>query len=186
MWPLLVGVALAGDPEFGSELQLGVASGALLGDWPAPGLHAAWSVRYGAFLDDRESGGPQLGLGITADGSALLLQSRREEGDEGLNEDPFSFTQYGVLVLLRTEPEAPWGGSFGLGYTRVDLDDYFGGRHAVPTLTCEAALRQRFGETWFYADYGLRGGWGSAGSPSGDWQDWWQLQAVVTLGAHLR
>lgn len=183
---LLLGAALAAEPEFGSELQLGAATGSLLGEWPAPGLHAAWSVRYGAFLDDRMSGGPQLGLGVTAYGSALLLQSRREDSEEGVNEAPFSFNQYGLLVLLRTEPEAPWGGSFGLGFTRLDLDDYYGDAHAVPMLTVEAALRQRFGDTWFYADYGLRGGWGSAGHPGEGWQDWWQLQAVVTLGAHLR
>lgn len=183
---LFAGAALAGDPSFGSELSLGVAAGALLGDWPAPGLHTAWSLRYGAFLDDRLSGGPQLGLGVSAHGTALLLQARREDGDEGLNEAPFSYLQYGVLVLLRTEPELPWGGSFGLGMARLDLDDYYGDRHAVPMLTFEGALRQRVGQSWFFVDYGARGGWGSAGHPGEGWQDWWELEAVVMVGAQLR
>ncbi|MCB9759260.1 MAG: hypothetical protein H6739_05430 [Alphaproteobacteria bacterium] len=183
---LLSSVALAA-PEFGADLSAGIAAGALLGDWPVPGVHGAWTVRYDAFLDDRSSGGPRLGLSVIGTGSAFPKQRRRELDDEGQSDEaPFTFLEYGVLAILQTEPEDPWGATFGLGLTRLDLSDYYGGRHAVPVFNLEAALRQRLGETWLYVDYGLRTGWGSAGGPDGDWEDWWTLRAQISLGFHLR
>ncbi len=187
---LLLAPALAeasSRPEFGADLSVGAAGGALLGQWPIPGPHGAITARYDAFIESRERIGPRLGLSIFATVSAWPLQDKQEEIDGVLQPDgDFRWRQYGALVALRYDPAAPRAPMVALGFSRLDVDDYYDGVQAIPLVTGEAGLRLRAGQTWTFFDLHLRAGWGNARGLDGTYDDWWSVQAVLAGGVHLR
>jgi hypothetical protein len=69
-----------------------------------------------------------------------------------------------VLALLRDDPTVPVGYTFGFGFGRIDLTDYYGGPHALPTATFEAGPRFKTSEVTF-VDVLARGQWATASAP---------------------
>lgn len=184
----LLATASADDaPVFDTDVSAGVLAGTVLGEWPVPGLGLGWQGRYDAFVGSDEPGA-RVGLSIFAAGSALLLQDREEVlADGSVETEAFDWVHYGALALIRYDPQAPWGGTFGLGFSRFDLDDYYEGPHAVPMLTMEGGARRALGkQKRFFLDLGVRTCWGqdrSALEP--EWTDWWTVWGSAALGAHL-
>ena len=177
---------------FGTDLSAGIATGALLGEWPVAGIHTAWQVRFDAFPEARDAPGVRVGASLFAEGSALLLQDAEEVTDDAVDRFAFSYLHWGMLVAIRPDPQAPWGGLASLGFGRLDLDDFWGAAYAVPMATLEAGARRRVGRASgsAFLDLSARGSWGSARGPGtapGEaMDDWWLVQAVVTVGAHVR
>ena len=182
-----------GPDAYGADLSAGLSAGALLGEWPVPGPAGGFTVRYDAFIQSREDPGPRVGISLFGGSSLWPTQDAAEvQADGEILTLPIRYTHWGVLGVIRYDPAAPWGGSFGLGFSRLDLDDYYGGPLGLPVLLIEGGARRRLGPDGpLFLDLMIRGGWGSArGAPYGDrpddWTDWWLPQGVLALGVHLR
>ncbi len=174
-------------PAFGADLSVGIVGGVLLGEWPVPGPHGAVTVRYDAFIQNRDSMGPRLGLSIFATSSAWPLQDKQEEIDGVVQVDgEFRWLHYGALMALRYDPAAVRTATVGLGFSRLDIQDWYDGVQAIPLATAEVGLRQKAGGPWTFFDAHLRAGWGNARGLDGSYTDWWLLQLVVAGGLHLR
>ncbi len=174
-------------PAFGADVSFGVVGGALLGEWPVPGLHGGITARYDAFIQDRESMGPRLGLSVFAAVSAWPRQDKQEEVDGVVQTNgELRWLHYGALVALRYDPDAPRSATVGLGFSRLDVDDFYDGVQAIPLVTGELGLRQKGGTSWTFLDLHLRAGWGNARGTDGSFDDWWLVQAVLAGGVHLR
>jgi len=194
--PLLLALAVPATGQeggaFGTDLSAGIAAGALLGGWPVAGVHTAWQVRFDAFPEARDAPGVRVGACLFAEGSALLLQDAEEATEDSVDRFPFSYLHWGMLVAIRPDPQAPWGGLASLGFGRLDLDDFWGASYAVPMATLEAGARRRPGRASSpaFLDLALRGSWGSARgpgtAPGAPLDDWWLIQASVTAGVHAR
>jgi len=182
------------DPEqhptavFGTDVTFLVGAGALLGDWTVPGAHTTVGLRFDAFADGMSAAGPRLGLSIFGE-QALGLLPRAEEDQAGQQvEFPFQYTHFGALCVLRSDPSIPWGGNAGLGFSRLDLDGYYGGTLPVPVMLFEAGARRHVGPapSHVFVDLGLRAGWAQLRNPDELLEDLWTLQLVLGLGAHMR
>jgi len=94
-----------------------------------------------------------------------------------------------ALAILRYAPAAPWGGTFGVGFSRLDLEDYQGGPLGLPVFLLEGGARRRLGPDGLaFVDLMFRGGWGSSAGieePT-EWTDWWLLQPVIAVGFNLK
>lgn len=179
--------------SFGADVSAGLAAGTLLGEWPTPGLGGAFTVRYDAFIQTREQHEPRVGISLFGGGSLWPLQDSEEvQADGEIVTAPIRYYHWGVLGIIRYDPSAPWGGTFGLGFSRLDLEDYYGGPLGLPVLVIEGGARRRLGPDGpLFLDLMVRGGWGSArGAPYGEqpdeWTDWWSAQGVLALGMHVR
>lgn len=182
-------------PPFGSDVSLGYFAGSLLGAWPDPGLHGAVMGRYDAFVQSKDTSGPRMGASVWASSSAWPAQTATETNlaDELVNPAtaggtfPIGYQHYGVLAILRHDPQAPVGADIGFGFGRIDLTDYWGGPLALPTLTFEAGLRQRFDDR-AYADWLVRAHWATerSGTDPATMHEWWMIQVGVSVGFHLR
>ena len=176
-------------PSFGADVSAGVIAGSHFGEWPLPGLHTGWNARYDGFIQDRQTGGPRVGISVFGGGSLGLLQDREEILDEAGNTEiaPFEFLHYGVLGVIRYDPAAPWSGLFGLGFSRLELEDWYDGVQVIPSFVLEGGARHRLGPDGpLFVDIQLRTGWASARGVERDWTDWWSLQSIVSLGVHAR
>jgi hypothetical protein len=174
--------AAAETPSFGTDVSIAYGFGALLGSWPDAGVHGFVQGRFDAFTADRDDSGPRLGASIWASVVAAPQQYATEEEGERFK---FRYSEYGVLALLRDDPANPVGYAFGFGFGRIDLDDYYGGPHALPTATFEAGPRIRASETTF-VDVLTRAQWATALGPSGELDEWWGVSLQLALGAHVR
>ena len=176
---------------FGSAISAGVAPGVLLGEWPEPGVHGAFVLRYDAFIEPRDAPGVRMGLSIFGGASVWPLQDSSTQVDLEGNPElvPFSFYHFGALAILRYAPAAPWGGTFGVGFSRLDLEDYQGGPLGLPVFLLEGGARRRLGPDGLaFVDLMFRGGWGSSAGieePT-EWTDWWLLQPVIAVGFNLK
>jgi len=135
---------------------------------PWPGVHAAWQVRFDAFPGDRDVPGTRVGASLFAEGSALLLQDAREVGEDSVRTFAFSYLHWGVLVGIRPDPQAPWGGLASFGFGRLDLPDFWGAAYAVPWPPWRGARGggSAAGRTSPFLDMALKGSWGSARGPA--------------------
>jgi hypothetical protein len=194
--PLLLALAATVHAQeggaFGTDLSAGVVAGTLLGNWPEPGVHTAWQIRFDAFPTARDQPGVRVGASVFAQGSALLEQDAREAGTQGVTVFPFSYLHWGVLVAIRPDPAATWGGLASFGFGRLDLADFWDAAYAIPMATLEAGARRRAGKVAdpAFFDLALRASWGSARGPGttsgGALDDWWLVQGALSVGAHVR
>ena len=170
-------------PAFGADVSLGLGPASLLGVWPEPGVHGLVLGRYEAFARDRHASGPRLGLSIWAATTAWPLQQATE--DSGTLD--IRYLHYGLAGVIRHDPAAPLTGTAGLGFGRLDLEDYWGGPLALPTLTFEAGLRQRLDPQTFL-DWNLRAHWATArsGEVPTLLEEWWMVGFNLALGRRLR
>jgi len=182
IWLATMLLAHADDtPSFGGDVAVGVAGGALLNDWVERGRHGAVFGRYDAFLVDRTAAGPRLGLSLWGAATAWPLPERSEAGVVST----FRYTQYGLMSVLRADPELPVGYLGGIGFGRLDLSDWYGGPNYLPTATIEAGARTRLGERPF-VDTLVRAHWAQARDATGlGFEEWWMIQLAVTVGFHV-
>ena len=173
--------AAADSPSFGTDVSLAYGFGALLGEWPDAGVHGFVQARFDAFTVDRDDSGPRLGASIWASVVAAPQQYASEENERF----QFRYSEYGILAILRDDPSYPVGYAFGFGFGRIDLTDYYGGPHALPTATFEAGPRIRTTDITF-VDVLARAQWATALGPSGDLDEWWGVSLQLALGAHAR
>jgi hypothetical protein len=173
--------SFAADPSFGSDASIAYGAGALLGEWPEAGMHGFVLARYDAFAAGRDDPGPRIGASIWASRTVAPLQNAHED-DRTFR---FPITQYGVMAIIRHDPASPLSFDAGLGFGRLDLEDYWGGPHALPMLTFEAGPRFAAGETAF-VDVLARAQWATAGDYAGALAEWWEASLQVAVGAHVR
>lgn len=170
-------------PDFGSDVAVGYALGALLGSWPDAGLWGSVVARTEAFLVSRDTPGPRLGLSLW--GSATVGPRQRFTEDGGRT-GPFSASGYGVMTVVRGDPAARLSPVAGLGFGRLDLVDYHEGPLAIPTLTFEGGARAKLAGPAF-VDVAARAHWGTTRSPTAEsLHEWWGVQLLLTPGLHLR
>lgn len=172
------------EASFGTDVSVGAGAGALLGEWPDPGVHGAVNGRVDLFMVDRDTPGPRFGASAWARTAVWPLQTHTPDDPESAV-TPFGLTQYGLAAILRFDPSTRWTGTFGFGFGRTDLTNYEGGSWVVPVFQVEAGLRQAVGRAVF-VDYGAQSGWGSARGTGGDLEDWWTVSAGVSVGYHAR
>ena len=184
MYLLLIGLLAQADddaPSFGGDASVGIAAGYLINDWVTEPLHGTVLARYDAFIVDRSTPGPRLGMSLWGAATAWPQPGRTEDGEDA----PFSYTQYGLMTVLRADPELPIGYAGGIGFGRLDLAEWYGAPHYLPTVTLEGGLRQRLGDRP-YADYLLRAHWAQARDSSGEgFEEWWQVQLAISIGLHV-
>lgn len=169
-------------PSFGADAGVGVAAGALLNPWLSPGVHGAVLARYDAYLSSRAVPGPRLGLSVWGGVALWPLPTQADGGEE------VRYTQYGVMTVLRDDPERPLGYVAGLGFGRLDLSAWHGGPHYLPVATLEAGARQRLGpEGRGFLDYLVRVHWAQARDISGlGFEEWWMVQAALSPGIRIQ
>jgi hypothetical protein len=171
------------EPAFGTDVSVGIGAGALLGAWPDPGVHGFATGRVDLFMVDRDVPGPRFGASVWGRSAVWPLQTHTGSED-GAAAEPFRVLQYGLAAVIRSDPSARLGGTFGFGFGRADLDGYEGGVQAIPLFTVEAGLRQSLGRA--FVDYAAQSGWGSARATSGAWEEWWTVSLGVSVGFHAR
>ena len=186
---LLIAPALAqsgpADPgsSYGAEASVSYMVGTLIGPWPEPGLHGTLLARYDAFIAGSESAGPRLGASLWGSTAAWPLQHAVES--EEATED-FGYTHAGVMALVRYDPQAPVAGTFGFGFSRLDLVNYWGGPLALPMLSFEAGIRRPLAANAI-VDLQARAHWSTArsGIDSTALEEWWLVQLGLSLGWRL-
>ncbi len=171
----------ADSPSFGTDVSIAYGAGALLGSWPDAGVHGFVLGRIDAFTADRDDPGPRLGASIWASQVVFPQQSAREDEERF----EFRYSEYGVLALLRSDPTLPVGYDFGFGFGRIDLPDYWGGPHALPTLTFEVGPRIDAAGIAF-VDVLARAQWATARGTSNLLDEWWGVSMQLAIGAHAR
>jgi hypothetical protein len=173
--------AASDSPSFGTDVSIAYGMGGLFGAWPDAGLHGFFQGRFDAFTADRDRPGPRLGASIWASVVAAPQQYAREEEERF----KFRYTEYGVLALLRDDPTKPVGYAFGFGFGRIDLPEYYGGPHALPTATFEVGPRIAATEVAF-VDVLARAQWATARGPSEELDEWWGASLQLAVGGHAR
>ena len=180
--PALADDAAPPVPSFGADASVGVVGGVLMNQWLEPGIHGGVLARYDAFLTPRTVSGPRLGLSVWGGTALWPLQVDTEAGD------PVHYTQYGLMTVLRDDPERPAGYVGGIGFGRLDLQRWHGAPHFLPTATLEAGVRQRLGpDGRAFLDYLVRGHWAQARAVSDlGFEEWWMVQVALAPGIRLQ
>lgn len=173
---------------FGSDLSLTLGAGSLLGGWVTPRVHTALGLRFDAFTVGLGVEGPRLGLSLFGQKALGLLPHAQEEQDGTMLEFPIDMLEVGALCVLRSDPALPWGGTAGIGFSRVDVAAYYGGAYALPMLRFEGGVRRHLGppQGRGFLDLGLRAGWAELRSPSEVLEELWSVEASLGLGLHVR
>lgn len=182
----LIALALAQDeqPPFGMDVVLGAHAGAVLGEWPDPGVSGGAAARLDLFPVPVDQGGARVGASVWARSNVWPLQVHT--GADGVAV-PFRTLQYGCAVAFRYDPALRVSGLFSFGFSRLDLEGYENGVTTIPLFTLEAGLRTKLGKSALFLDWTAHSGWGSAReAESGGWEDWWNVGGGVGLGMHVR
>jgi hypothetical protein len=176
------------DAGFGTDLSLTLGGGSMLGAWSLPGVHSTVGARFDAFMQGASTPGPRMGLSIFGERAMGLLQDATELDGEQAVEFPFGYNNFGALCVVRSEPALPWGGNAGLGFSRLDLEPYYGGVYPVPVMLFEGGVRRALGKVpgAGFVDLGIRAGWTQIRNPSEQLEELWTLQLNIGIGAHLR
>lgn len=172
-------------PAFGNDVAVGYQLGRLSGPWMQAGYSGTLRVRYDAFARARSAPGARLGLSIWGATTIGPVQEGQDAG--GSESSPAAFRHTGILGIVRQDPAAPVGLAAGIGFGRLDLDAYYGGPLALPTLTFETGARFAATER-AYADLLAQAHWATArsGAVPSALEEWWMLGLAVELGTHLR
>lgn len=181
---LVSALVMADEPDatFGGDVAVGVAGGMLFNDWVTTPQHGAVIARYDAFVVDRETPGHRIGLSMWGGGSLWPQPARTEEDERAA----FSYTQYGIMTVLRADPELPIGYLAGIGFGRLDLPLWYGAPHYLPMATIEAGARRALGDRPF-VDVLLRAHWAQARDSSNlGYEEWWMVQLGLMIGGHVR
>jgi hypothetical protein len=174
------------DAAFGTDVSVTIGGGAVLGDWSVPGVHSTVGLRFDAFMAAADTPGPRLGMSIFGEQALGLLPHAQEDQDGQVVEFPFQYSHFGALCVLRSDPALPWGGNAGLGFSRLDLEPYYGGALPLPVMLFEGGARRALGGSPAFVDLGLRAGWTQLRNPAELLEDLWTVQLSLGIGAHVR
>jgi len=170
-----------------------------IGNLAAPSVPAkpagSLLVRYDAFATRRSTGGPRLGLSLwgsfatppTAAWSAeasQVLRADEADVDVDLTDTALRPRRYGIMTVLRHDPQAPISADVGFGFGRVDLDASPWGRAALPALTVEAGLRHTLPVDRVFVTWTARGSWIETPSSAAGWpaEEWWFVEFGPCIG----
>jgi hypothetical protein len=172
-------------PPFGADVSVGYHAGTVGGPWPQSGVHGTVTARYDAFVVSRRAMGPRLGLSLWGAKTVWPLQQGLDATDQ--NTVDLHYVHTGILAILRHDPAAPVGLDAGLGFGRLDVEDYYRGPQVLPVLTFEAGPRFRASERMF-VDALVRAHWATArsGADPTAMEEWWMVDLGIELGGHLR
>jgi hypothetical protein len=184
----LIQLSLAQEPPggFGADVTVGYGAGTVIGTWPQPGAHGAAEIGVGLYPVPRTASGPRVGGLFWARVSAWPLQDKAEDCDEVSNcaAVPFRFLQFGLDLSFRSDPAVLWGGTFDFGFSRLDVEDWYGGPLAVPMFSVRPGIRHPIGP--LYLEGALRAGVGAQRDQLGASTEWWVVSAEVGVGVHAR
>lgn len=174
----------------GSDVSVAAQFGTLTGSWPVPGVHGAPMIRYDAFAAPIGAGGPRVGASLWGTTALWPLQDADEDGARF----PLHFNQYGVMVALRPSADDRVGFAGGLGFSRIDLVDYYGGPQVLAALGFEGGARVELPEVGqgltagAFIDTLVRVHWSTSRSPTtiDALHEWWMVQLAIGPGLHLR
>lgn len=172
-------------PAFGSDVSVGYTVGALLGSWPDGRPDGSLAVRMDFFPVDRDTAGPRIGASLWARTSMAPLPLATEVINGEPEQFSFRYQAYGMHVVFRFEPDAPWTGTFGMGFSRTDIEDWYDGVQAVPMFSVEGGVRRKLpGE--MFIDLMVQNGYGNARGAEANWEEWWSVNGTLMIGAHVR
>jgi len=181
----LIALALADAPAFGSDLGVGYSLGVLAGEWPEPGPSGGVTVGLGLYPVTHDTPGPRVGGRLWADVGAWPRQQAIEPCDtEPCAPFRFGRALFGLDLSFRSDPARTWGGGLDLGFSRMDIDSWYGGPLVVPMFGVRPGLRRAVGPGW--VDLGVRAAWGTSRAADGGLDEWWWTAADLQLGLHLR
>jgi hypothetical protein len=189
---LLCSFAMASEPEhdvasFGTDVSIGYGLGTALTEDLDPTRYGNILFRYDAFVRDRTTTGPRIGFGLWGAmtvGPTPSIKTMQADGSAMRHEAPMVHT--GIMALLRHDPEAPIGGTFGMGFGRLEFESSPTDKIAMPALTIEAGGRHTTGGHGFI-DWMLRTHWAThTDTDSLQLEDWWFIELSTSIGMHLR
>jgi len=177
----------APDPKFGADSAIGYTLGQILGSELTDQTYGSALFRLDSFVQDRTYEGPRLGMsvwgGLTLGPNPALL-STTELGEERLEE--ITMNQVGILAILRQHAEAPFSGTFGVGFGRLEMTTETEGKTALPAFTIEAGGRYKMSQQSFI-DLMVRAHWITRQNPlSQEQEEWWFVELATMVGGHLR
>jgi len=182
------GEARPAQPEagFGADVSLGYSLGTIAAEWIETGTQGSAMFRYDAFTRNRGMTGPRLGMSLWGSmtvGPTPVATETQSDGTVNRVDAPMSHA--GVLAVLRHDPEAPISGTFGVGFGRLEIDNYFGGPLVLPAFTLEAGGRHRAPRHSF-VDWMVRTHWATSRALAGDTlEEWWFVELAGLVGTHL-
>lgn len=181
----LVALAAALEPpRYGMDLSLGYGVGTLLNRWSDPGPHGTVNLRLDLFPVDLHVPGGRVGASIWARSSAWPGPEASELVNDVSSRFPYDYQQYGLHFVFRSDPAVAWGGTFGFGFSRLDLENYHDGVLTLPFFSVEGGVRRNIGRG--FVDLMAHGGESTARNEVGGWEEWWNVHAVLAAGVHLR
>ena len=188
LWSLTASASpTSGEPSFGTDVSVGYAIGNGWGDPFSSGQYGNVLLRYDAFVRDRTSTGPRMGLGLWGAmtvGPTIEMEALDTDGRMMRQTTPQQHT--GILALLRFDPEAPVSGTFGMGFGRLAFDTTPQGSLALPALTIEAGGRHSTPNYGFF-DWMLRTHWATVSATNSlEPEEWWFIELNTSIGMHLR
>ncbi len=177
-------VLAAESPSYGADFSLSYGMGALLNRWPESNVHGFGGLRFDFFPTPLDVPGPRVGGSIWARGSAWPGPTATETVGGTVNQFDIRWQQYGMHLAIRSDALRAWGGTFGFGFSRMDIEDYYDGVIALPLMSLEGGLRRELGRG--FVDLYAAGGWATARNETGGWEEWWTLSGNLAAGVHLR
>ena len=179
--------ATAPEPQFGADTSVGYTVGHILGPELTKRTHGAALFRLDSFVQDRTFEGPRLGISICGEMSVNPQPTVMATTDLGAQSpEKIKMNHVGILGILRQHAEAPFSGTFGIGFGRLEMTTQTEGRIALPAFTIEAGGRYKTSRQSF-VDLMARAHWVTRHNPlTQEQEDWWFLELATLIGAHLR
>lgn len=175
------------EPQFGADTSVGYAVGHILGPELTKRTHGAAVFRLDSFVQDKNYEGPKLGMTVWGGmslGPKPTVLSTTELGEQG--PEDVKINHVGILAIIRQHAEAPFSGTFGVGFGRIEMTTATQGQTALPAFTIEAGGRYKTSRQSFI-DLMARAHWVTRQNPMTQQQeDWWFLELSTMVGAHLR
>jgi hypothetical protein len=174
-------------PRFGADASVGYTLGHVLGSDFDKRSYGSAVFRLDSFVQDRTTPDPRLGVSLWGSMSigpspeSLVTTDFGEERSEDIK-----LSHVGILAVLRQHAEAPFSGTFGIGFGRIDVSTDTLGKSMLPAFTIEAGARYKTSEQSFI-DLMARAHWVTRQNPiSQQQEEWWLLELATMFGGHVR
>ena len=174
-------------PRFGADASVGYTLGRIVGSDFDKRSYGSAIFRLDSFVQDRTTPDPRLGMSLWGSMSigpnpeTLVTTDFGEERFEDIK-----LSHVGILAVLRQDTEAPFSGTFGIGFGRIDISTDTLGKSMLPAFTMEAGLRYKTSRRSFI-DLMARAHWVTRQNPINQQQEeWWFLELATMFGGHVR
>ena len=175
------------EPQFGADTSVGYAVGHVVGTELTKRTNGSAIFRLDSFVQDRNYEGPRLGMSVWGGmslGPKPSLLATTELGKQVT--EHVKINHVGILAIIRQQAEAPFSGTFGVGFGRIEMTTNTDGQTALPAFTIEAGGRYKTSRQSFI-DLMARAHWVTRqNSVTQQQEDWWFLELSTMVGAHLR